>query len=192
MPESTDFTTWLADWAAVVTAVAVLGAAVFAWFQVRVVRETRHSQVMSAYYERWGEEQLRTARRLTARTSPQEMLTKLETALATDEYYLMVLIPEFFEDLALSVKHRAVTLEVVDEWIGGEVASTWRRWSLVAKKAREGSPSQPRALANFEALEADVLALQKLRDLPSLRFQLFGSKKGELGTRLTGRSVRRG
>ena len=104
---------------------------------------------------------------------------------ANEDYYILINVPDFFEDLALSVRHRAVTLEIVEDWIGSAAVGLWDRWSLVAAFYR-AELNQNAAYEKWESLRNDI------RTLSELRYQrALGSRpraqRGELGTRITGR-----
>ncbi len=144
---------WLEIWTAVyaVATVGVLGALVFAggtaWHQLRV-------SVLSALVDRWDSDLLRDARRLVndASENLKQQLTQYE-AENKAEYYTILALASFFEDLGILEKRSTLTIEEIAD---GFKASIKHYFGLFEDYINEAQTDDPSVLANFKELAGKV------------------------------------
>ena len=148
-----------ANWAEAVTGigtVVIAAGLVFAGFQVRESRRSRHADLAVDVSERWDHEYLVTVRALLTDLTPEELRTLyLDLYKSRDpEVYILQREPNFFEDLGVLQKLRCISLEWIDETLGGLTVERWRLWSPTIETLRSGisGPEWPRAYSNFERL----------------------------------------
>lgn len=149
----------------------LFGATVFlaaaAWFalgQLREVKKDRHIQVMSDFGRRWDEPHLWEARERQVEISDEELALLVERWFTkgdpeAKEVQLLLRVPNFFEDLALTVEIGSMELRTVDLWLGSVIDRMWNYWSPAITKMRE---SRPTSYAQFERLVLDLRANKPL------------------------------
>ena len=162
---------WLRDvsndpsWTDIVTAissaVAALGlvaATIGAWLVYRQVRETRHDrhvQVLSDFGRRWDDDHLAKARVEVLQYTSEGLVTEIEkwqklSRRDPDSAVPVLLrVPNFFEDLALTVECGELELKLVERSFGSIAIREWGHWELAIDNMRE---SQPDAYQEFRGL----------------------------------------
>ena len=140
---------WLEIWTAVyaVATVGVLSALVYAgitaWHQLRVT-------VLSSLVDRWDSDLLRDARRSAnaAADNLKDHLNKCESA-NSQEYYTILAVASFFEDLGILEKRGTLTVEEIAD---GFKASILHYHELFSAYIDEAQADDPSVLQNFRSL----------------------------------------
>ena len=181
-----DGETEVTDWLLVVGAGLAL---IMAGLQTRATRRARKAQLMEVFATRWNSKLLLEARDLTAGRSPQEVLSLIESKLnalpsgpvippdQTDgerskhrDFYRLISIPDFFEDLEVSVEEGVLTVKLVDHWMGNNVLLHHERWReviheeknpFIKKKIAERHLKD--ALERFDKLGRRIKVLRRRR-----------------------------
>ena len=138
----TDAVSAVAAAAAALTGLLALGAVVvgslYARGQLRAAREQRDEAKASRYAElvvglsnQWREKELADARKLEVSFGDQAGLRRaIEEKYPTQDadYFALERIPVFFENLGILEKHRAVSLDLVQDMFGPLLADEYERW----------------------------------------------------------------
>jgi Domain of unknown function (DUF4760) len=167
----------LADWqsslSAIAASVAALGlfaVATAAWWarsqvnalksQVRELDITRQASVMIELESLWRENKITEARRTSSSIKPEELCDRVKTAREdwNENYFQLIVEPDFFESLAVLVKNRCVDYEIVKDVYGVILIDEWRQWEPTVRFLRLESvnrfaPEVGNSIyQNFEAL----------------------------------------
>lgn len=162
------------NWAEVVTAlttallaIATIGLAIAAFLALFTIRETRratnearrarHAETMTEAARRWNDPLFRGLRakvqKLIADGGEEglkdEMMKLRETH--DPQYYELLTVPDYFEDLAILMKYRAVTFEMLDDSLGITAANYWTLWWPFVRDLRVVL-NDDRAYENFKDL----------------------------------------
>jgi hypothetical protein len=170
-------------WTEIVTAVASavtalgVGAAVVGVFlakgqvreakeQVRQTKEQvgesvrgRLAEIAIDMSRRWDEDAMLAARQMLKGMDADAVHQLSEELLNSGDkskvatYYQLQRIPNLFEDLAVLEKHRCLSIEWIDDTIGGAVIQYWERWRVSVEADRT---HQPTLYCNWAALVAQL------------------------------------
>lgn len=154
-PNHLAWTDPVAALAAVGSLIVVVLAAFYARDQLREIRRTRYAEAMFILSHRW--DALTDSRQaLTAyREREHELVAALTRAIAlnTREYFVLVRVPNFFEDLAIQVEARSIPFDMVSDSFGDAIDRYWTIWKHAVHLLREeAAPTH----VNFERLAKKV------------------------------------
>jgi hypothetical protein len=142
----------------VVTAAVVVVALLIAIWQVFEARRTRHGEVFFDLSRRWDEELLKEARYNEAKSpTPEALRDRLRDLRKkrAEEYYILVRVPNFIEDLAIMIERKIVSYDDVLASLGTPVLAKWERWEPSVMFEREVS-ERSSAYEHFELLAVRV------------------------------------
>ncbi len=109
----------------------LLVAALFvAWHQINQSREATQAQLMADLSRRWDEEQLVESRRtMESYVMSEGLLDAIQRLILNHdpEYYVLVKIPNFFEDLKILYDRKGVRLDAIRDSLGGACIHHWRQ-----------------------------------------------------------------
>jgi hypothetical protein len=195
------------NWAEILTGV---GTAVIAFgillaaLQLSESRKTRQAAIAIEVTKKWNERSLIRSRSLFREiveggTNLRDEYSRLKRENQRN-YFLLQLLPTFFEDLAVLEKTHCLSLEWIDETMGGQVMSSWNRWKETVEDLRkpddaDPDPKQPQRdtsdiFSNFEELATKIyrrrLASRRLRRSAVNRRRMAPRRKGfELAASMT-------
>lgn len=157
-----------ANWAEALTGIGtvlIAGGLIFAAYQVRESRKSRHADLAVEISRMWEDKRLVDCRMKVAKLSGSDALHDLYLARykAKDpEVFVLQREPYFFEDLGTLLKMKSISLRWIDETLGGLTIERWNLWEPTVDRIRRGidGPEWPRAYENFELL---VRKLKKRR-----------------------------
>ncbi|MEE6175628.1 DUF4760 domain-containing protein [Mycobacterium sp. 050134] len=117
-------------------------AALFALTTIILTRRAGHAQATTEAANRWNEEAFRNARArfrgLIATGGPEKLrdeMMKLRAA-GSKDYYDLLAILDYFEDLAILLRYRAITFPIVYDSLGGTVNYYWTNCEAFVKALR--------------------------------------------------------
>ena len=138
----------------------ILGASAWwAWGQLKEVRKSRQFTCLMALSEKWSSDLIREARRIVDSAQNFDEVWKSLEADHCDDYFKLVTLANFFEDLAILEKEGQITFEQVINRFGptltyyhgiyeGFIAenqkedpSVLENFDKLAKRTREGTTS---------------------------------------------------
>lgn len=138
-----------------VTGLIVAVALGIAIWQVVEARQGRRAEALFELSRRWDEPLLAEGRQAAAiYTTPDALRVGIEKARSNpegDEYYMLVRVPNFFEDLAVMVEDGLASFEDVKRTLGSQVVGKWLHWQPSVAFMRETS-GRPTVYEHFEAL----------------------------------------
>jgi len=157
-----------ASWAEGLTGIGTMLIAVgliFAAYQVREARRSRHADLAVEISRMWEDKRLVECRKKISKLSGSDEIHDryLAKYKAKDaEVYVLQRELYFFEDLGTLIKMKSISLRWIDETLGGVTIERWNLWEPTVARIRRGidGPEWPRAYENFEFL---VRKLQKRR-----------------------------
>jgi len=145
------------------TTLLVLGVALlFAWLQVKAARNTVQVQLIADLSRRWDEQDVVESRkRASYYADGQALLKAFQEVFENhpDDYYILIRVPNFFENLEVLVEEGAISLDVVEKLLGSPAVYWWKRWEASVKYLREAH-DQPTAYEKFEDLAANLIQLK--------------------------------
>jgi hypothetical protein len=157
-----------ADWAEVVTAIATAIIAVGVFFAADgwlAEKRKRAGEAVSALGQQWDGDGLRDVRKgMRARNDPLSLANEAVDAWTSDSeqwYDDFEPLLNFFEDLGMLEKVRALRLLLIKEALGATVIRSWKQWGAAIVLLRQAA-DQPSLYENFELL-ADRLQGRRLR-----------------------------
>jgi hypothetical protein len=130
--------------AAVAAAVAAGGvifvvlAAITARAQLEEVRNARYAPVAIDFSRRWDEAVMLPSRQL-ARKSPEAVRDALLASfndLKTDDYLILQVAPNYFEDLAILLRQGIIEGRFAEDSLGAVLRDAWYSWHLAADALR--------------------------------------------------------
>lgn len=155
------------NWAEVVAAISsavVAVTAVIALFlapqQIRELRRNRRAQVLPALRSQWDSVAMTEARQLVGSFDTREDLNlAVRTAerAGSEELYILMRVPNFWEDLGTLVDVGAADYDTVRRIYGIDIGSDWEHWAPVIAFLRE-TRGQPSMYEAFEGLATRVAA----------------------------------
>jgi hypothetical protein len=136
-------------------------AALVAYSQIRQARESRHAETFTAVLQRWNDSPFRDVRMkirtyVGAAGSKGLMDKMLELRNAPDkEYWQLLAAGDFFEDVAMLVNYRAISMDMADRRFGHKVCEYWSMLKPFVIWYRETNDN-PTWLEQFENLAAKI------------------------------------
>lgn len=107
--------------AAVLTIGVLLAAAVCAWLELHHIERAREAHILADLSRRWDEELLREPRQAVEKYKDG---TKLEQAVKEfkenndEQFYMLLRLPDFFEELGLLVEYDCLNLQLAKDMFG--------------------------------------------------------------------------
>ena len=155
--------TWLIIWTAVYAAFTVFvtmvlfAAALAAVHQLVEAQTARKVQILTDLSRRWDDLVLSESRRKvnTFIGDPERLsrtLKRLDKKNRAD-YYVIIRVANFFEDLAILVGEDALSLELVKNSLGGPIRHYWSLFRCYILAAQEESPAD---FEHFARLARDL------------------------------------
>lgn len=147
---------WAETWTAYAN-IAVAIAALLALWQIVHARRARHAEAMTESARRWDERSFRQARATVRRHNdaggPEGVKSGMLELRAdgSDSFYELLSVLDYFEDIAILIKHRALTFRIVDDSLGTTVVEYWKYFEPFVKELRRRRNDQ-RSFENFEKL----------------------------------------
>jgi hypothetical protein len=140
------------NWADITLAVAAL----IALAQLFLMRRAGYAESAMETAKRWNEKSFRDSRaRIQAYLADggeknlKDEMIKLKGN-NSPHYYELLAIPDYFEDLAMMIKYRAITFRIVYDTYGHTALKYWQEFAQLTKAIRE--KEDPQAYKNFEEL----------------------------------------
>ena len=121
---------------AVAASLALLGIAL-AWLSAT---RARHASLMADISRRWDEGLLIESRMSAAGFDDPYLLQFYMQVLVEEQseaLFVIQRIPNFFEDLAVLERARAISFRVIRETFGRGVVDTWQQWELAVRFLRQ-------------------------------------------------------
>jgi hypothetical protein len=113
----------------------------------------RHAQLTTELSRRWDEDELLRAREAEAAYDSVSLKAAMDEFYSENDsrYYLLLRVPNYFEDVGVMVTQGTIPLKVVEESLGSLITHHWQFWRLWIEDLRktEGDPTNFR---NFERL----------------------------------------
>lgn len=119
-------------------------AACLAAWQVWEARGARKAQLLLDLTKRWDDPTFVEAREYAAKYevgAPLRDAIKQFRENKAHEYFVLMRIPNFFEQLGLLRQERTVSLNVLNAWVGSIIIREWDRWELAVEYLRKLSSS---------------------------------------------------
>lgn len=148
------------NWAEVFTAIVnglLVVAAFLALLQIGHARRARHAEAATEAARRWDDPAFRklraTVQKRVKELGPEGLrdeMMKLRDK-ASPEYFELLTILDYFEDLQILIKYRAISFRIVDDSLGNTVPTYWSIWAPFVRELRERNRDQ-RNYQNFEKL----------------------------------------
>jgi hypothetical protein len=117
--------------AAICTAIILFLALGFAWHEVRCIEKARKAQLLTGLSKWWNEELLRESRQAAEKYKNGIQLQKaLENFKKTNdkEYYVLLRLPDFFEDLGLLVNSECFSKQLATDLFGTAMKYHYERY----------------------------------------------------------------
>ena len=148
----------IATWQATITAIGSGATAVFAFLVVIQIRENRLSRDATITIEmarRWDEPLVRQARGAVNALTPSQIRTAIQNnrASVNDEYIQLTGEANYYEDLAILCRHKAINIDIVRDSWGDGITERWEKWKLAIEWMREPDPDGPRDPEIYENFE---------------------------------------
>lgn len=130
-------------WATWVLVTATLGIAVAALFALRSLGESkrdRHVQLIAELGRRWDEEKLAEVRTKPLAFDNVQLCEEITGCLASPEgsdLYVLLRVPNFFEDIALMVESGGVDEELVNRAFRDLTLDQWEYWEKAIAAMRK-------------------------------------------------------
>jgi len=126
--------------AAALTFVVLLAAAICAWFELRHRERDREAQLLADLSRRWDEESLTEPRQLVEEYKERN---KLKQAMVNfrdkndKEAYVLLRLPDFFEELGLLVRNKCLSLQLAKDMFGTAIKYHYNRYEPIIKLLRK-------------------------------------------------------
>jgi hypothetical protein len=155
----------MTGWGTLSLAIIALLAAGGTLLGILQARRSRHAETFANVSQRWNEALFREARRKIrdyhgAGGSVGLMKIMLELSEKYDsEFWELLIALDYFEDLAMLVKYRAITFKMVDNYLGTTVCKYWSMFRpfVIQQRFYEGHPDYtPGYIEEFEKLAYKV------------------------------------
>jgi Domain of unknown function (DUF4760) len=153
---------WAEQWTAIGTLALVftaIVAGVFTYFGIRQARGIQHAQTLLEISRRWNERTFREGRIRVrdfydANKDPKEVTANLLKLKDDSErqYWESLMTLDFFEIMAMNIKYRSITFEMVYDVFGSVVSLYWTILSDHVNKLHESDPNSKRYYIEFENL----------------------------------------
>jgi hypothetical protein len=147
------------NWAEALTGVATLllvFGAVAALLQIGLTRRAGHAEALTGAAIRWNEPEFQAARAQFRKHidagGPEKLRDEMARLRSADplSYYQLLTILDYFEDVAILLKHRAVRFRMVNDSLGGTVCWYWNNCHLFVHEVLR--PNNPTQYQHFERL----------------------------------------
>lgn len=147
--------------AAVLTLVVIVVAALFARSQLEELERGRHAQTLLHMSQRWDSEPiLQESKKLVmAYKTPTDLEQAMRRLYGKRDPELTALLKmtAFYEELGVLVNQKALSFEMVDEWLGEMVRDHWIRWAASVAFARSNEAlGRERLARNWEELAGRI------------------------------------
>lgn len=149
---------WL-DYLTLIVGAVTLFIVLLAWRQLRSMEKARHSQALLHFREVWDSPRLLRARQAVNNYDEETLAEAIDTADRenSEEYFTLIAVAEFFEDLALARYRHYVSEE--DIWLKFS-PSISHYYRLYRKRIEQMRKKEPKELyssvyAGFEQLYKD-------------------------------------
>jgi hypothetical protein len=132
----------------------------FAWREVQEMRRARYAQILIDLLLRWNEALLDARVAVSATHSPEELRALVaETARTGDpQYYKLVSVLVFFEDLALLTSHKIVNRDFVLDRFLFTLDEEYRRWGRrLTFSVRSAASQRSRVLSHWRLKRGERL-----------------------------------
>lgn len=126
--------------AAVGTMLVLFAALTIARKQVQAARTATQAQAMADLSRRWDDPAFAESRRKAEAIGDSKKLKEaVKTSFQEDSarYGELIMIPTFFEEVGIRVKHGLVTLELVRDLLGLSCVRSWQGWEPTVMYLRE-------------------------------------------------------
>ena len=126
--------------AAIFTALILVVAAICAGLEVRHIKSAREAQLLSDLSRRWSEELLQESREAAEKYKDGNQLRQAVENLkekADKESYILLRLPDFFEDLGLLVSRGCFSTKVAHDLFGTAIKYHYNRYEPVIRYLRE-------------------------------------------------------
>lgn len=126
--------------AAGLTAVILLAAALYARNEIKCIERAREAQLLTDLSRRWSEELLRESREAAEKYKNGSQLRQALRNLKKNndkEYYILLRLPDFFEDLGLLVSSECFSRKLANELFGTAIKYHYNRYELAIKYLRK-------------------------------------------------------
>lgn len=161
-----------------VMAAAIIATVVYAYVQLKHFKKTRCSDLLMRLHQTWDSKDYIQSRRMIYQYSEgltsEENSQKLKEALAffdndnAEEYYLMVRIANFFENLGFLADNNHISQTEALDLFGDTAANYWNRFEAWCIYYRENSDEpQPKAWVYFQKLALGFPKEKGARNSPS-------------------------
>jgi Domain of unknown function (DUF4760) len=160
---------WAEQWTCFGTWGLVITALVAGWIALRQIKQTRaieHAQTFLDISRRWNDSLFREARirirKFYANKDPKEVTEKLLDLRRTreKEYWECIMTLDFFETMAMNIKHNSITLDMVDDVLGSVVCQYWAMLFDYVEHQREGEAND-KYYVEFEKLANQIAEKNK-------------------------------
>lgn len=158
-------------WAAIATAAfaaVAAGGAIFAAKQVREARTGRLALAAADLAQKWSSPALEESRELVgsfATTSDLADAFEVASRDNTHAYYVLVREPNFFEDLGVAVKLKALDIDLIRYALGSVVVTRWEQWREAITRMRGAEAAEPHPRHDLAFSEFYDLACAMARGL---------------------------
>jgi hypothetical protein len=146
---------WAEALTGVGTALLVLGA-LSALLQIGLTRRAGHAEALTGAAIRWNEPAFQEARAEFRKHidagGPENLRDEMAKLRTVDplSYYRLLTILDYFEDVAILLKHRAIRFRMVNDSLGGTVCWYWDNCHLFVHEVLR--PNNPTQYQYFERL----------------------------------------
>ena len=126
--------------AAGLTVVILLSAALYARHEIKCIERTREAQLLTDLSRRWDEEQLQEARKAANEYDDGNKLRNaLQDFQANNDpnFYKLMMIPDFFEELGLLVNSTCLNLQLANDLFGTAINHHYVRYEPSIKYLRD-------------------------------------------------------
>lgn len=128
MPDGVQWTDIATAVASICTLLVVLAALLLGWCQLSSMETARKAQLLTDLSRRWDEELLVESRQAANRyAGGEELASALERhdQQNTKDYYVLVRLPNFFEDLGILVSEGAISPKLVAKSLRSPAKGYW-------------------------------------------------------------------
>ncbi len=153
--------------ASVVATATILVGLVFAYFQLRLVNKGREIEAITDRSRRWEEDSMIEARLAVSKIGDPrkiwETLRELEPG-ATEEWYLYMRIPHFFEDVGVATLNvKALKIDLVYNLFEAPIEKYWGYYETFVKEHQKRQKDES-LLEWFEKLALEISEMKRKRD----------------------------
>lgn len=144
----------VAAWLTAVGTLALAGAACWALQQLGEARRDRHIQVLSDFGRRWDDPTLEEAREKQGQYNSNELADAvvewLKKPTSHPDMFILLRVPNYFEDLAIMVQLAGLDIEPVSKAFGTRALRSWAYWGEAIREMRD--KDAPASYVEFQQL----------------------------------------